>query len=90
MQFTELVNFIWDLWCQYGTDEYEFNYFGENGWEKIKLTKEEIQGRYKISIRGNDKNTNPQERMQKAQQARQLELQWLLLRAAPGARTTCI
>jgi len=68
MQFTELVNFIWDLWCQYGSDDYEFNYFGENGWEKIKLTKEEIQGRYKISIRGNDKNTNPQERMQKAQQ----------------------
>lgn len=67
-QFTELFNQIWDLWCQYGSDEYEFNYFGEQGWEKIKLSKEEIQGRYKIVVRGNDKNTNAQIRLQKAQQ----------------------
>ena len=67
-QFTELFNFIWDLWCQYGKDEYEFNYFGANGWEKIKLTKEEVQGRYKIVVRGNDRNTNPQTRLQKANQ----------------------
>jgi hypothetical protein len=67
-QFTELVNMVWDLWCQYGSDDYEFNYFGQNGWEQIKLTKEEIQGHYKITIRGNDRNTNPQSRLQKAEQ----------------------
>lgn len=67
-QFTELVNMVWDLWCQYGSDEYEFNYFGQNGWEKIKLTKEEIQGHYKLTIRGNDRNTNPTVRIQKAEQ----------------------
>lgn len=65
--FSELFNFIWDLWCQYGNDEYEFGYFGKQGWEKIKLTREEIQGHYKITVRGNDQNTNPQVRLQKAQ-----------------------
>lgn len=67
-QFTELFNFIWDLWCQYGKDEYEFNYFGKDGWEQIKLSKEEIQGRYKVTVRGNDRNTNPDVRLQKANQ----------------------
>ena len=67
-QFTELFDFIWDLWCQYGSDEYEFNYFGQNGWEKIKITKEEAQGKYRVVVRGNDRNTNPQVRMQKAEQ----------------------
>lgn len=67
-QFTELFNFVWDLWCQYGPDEYEFNYFGQDGYEPIKMTKEEIQGKYKIVVRGNDKNTNPQVRLQKASQ----------------------
>ena len=62
----ELVNWIWDLWCQYGNDEEEFAYFGKDGWEKIRLSREEVKGRYKITIRGNDKNTNPQVRMQKA------------------------
>jgi len=66
-QFEELFNWIWDLWCQYGDDEYEFAYFGKDGWERIKLTKEEIQGKYKITVRGNDQNTNPQIRLQKAQ-----------------------
>jgi len=65
--FEELFNWIWDLWCQYGSDDYEFAYFGKEGWEKIRLTKEETQGRYKISVRGNDQNTNPQIRQQKAQ-----------------------
>lgn len=65
--FTDLFNFIWDLWCQYGSDEYEFAYFGKQGWEKIKLNREEVQGHYKITVRGNDQNTNPQVRMQKAQ-----------------------
>lgn len=66
-QFEDLFNWIWDLWCQYGDDEYEFLYFGKEGWERIKLTKEEVQGRYKITVRGNDQNTNPQVRIQKAQ-----------------------
>lgn len=66
--FGELFEFIWALWCQYGQDNYEFAYFGQNGWEKIKLNKEEIQGKYKISIRGNDQNVNPQVKLQKANQ----------------------
>jgi len=66
-QFEELFNWIWNLWCQYGDDEYEFAYFGREGWEKIKLSREEVQGKYKITVRGNDQNTNPQLRIQKAQ-----------------------
>lgn len=64
--FSELFSFVWDLWCQYGNDEEEFMYFGENGWEKIRLTREEVQGKYKIVIRGNDQNFNPQQRQTKA------------------------
>lgn len=67
-QFSELFSFIWDLWCQYGPEDYEFKYFGDNGYENIRLTKEEIQGQYTITVRGNDKNTNPQVRLQKASQ----------------------
>lgn len=64
--FSELFSMMWDLWCQYGPDEYEFEYF-QNQWEKLKLTREEIQGKYRIMVRGNDQNTNPQTRLQKAQ-----------------------
>jgi len=67
LNFEQLFNWIWELWCQYGDDQYEFAYFGQNGWEKIRLTKEETQGKYKITVRGNDQNTNPQVRVQKAQ-----------------------
>ena len=67
MAFEELFNWIWELWCQYGDDNYEFMYFGKNGYEPIKLTKEEAQGHYKVTVRGNDQNTNSQVRMQKAQ-----------------------
>lgn len=66
--YSDLFNWIWDLWCQYGKDEYEFAYFGPQGYEPIKLSREEIQGHYKITVRGNDQNTNPQARLQKAQQ----------------------
>jgi len=72
--FEELFNWIWDLWCQYGDDQYEFNYFGRNGEERIRLTKEETQGKYKISVRGNDQNTNPQVRLQKTQMVLQMNL----------------
>jgi len=65
--FEELFNWIWELWCQYGDDSYEFAYFGKNGYENIKMTKEELQGHYKITVRGNDQNTNAQIRLQKAQ-----------------------
>lgn len=65
--FSDLFAWIWELWCQYGKDEYEFSYFGKEGLEKIKLSREEIQGKYKIVVRGNDQNTNPQIRIQKAQ-----------------------
>lgn len=66
-QVEELFNWVWDLWCQYGDDETEFAYFGKDGWEKIRLNREEVQGKYKITVRGNDQNTNPQVRLQKAQ-----------------------
>jgi len=68
--FEDLFNWCWELWCQYGDDEYEFKYFGRDTGgqgEDIKLTKEEAQGKYKITVRGNDQNTNPQLRVQKAQ-----------------------
>jgi hypothetical protein len=66
-QIEELFNWYWDLWCQYGNDEEEFSYFGKDGWEKIRLNREEVKGKYKITVRGNDQNTNPQIRLQKAQ-----------------------
>jgi hypothetical protein len=71
--FEELFNWIWELWCQYGDEKYEFAYFGQNGYEPIKLTKEEVQGKYKITVRGNDQNTNPQIRLQKAQIIMQIQ-----------------
>jgi len=73
MSFEELFNWIWELWCQYGDDQYEFSYFGRNGYEPIKLTKEETQGKYKITVRGNDQNTNPQLRLQKTQMVLQMQ-----------------
>lgn len=66
--FSELFNMVWDLWCQYGSDQEEFSYFGENGWEQIRLSREEVQGKYKLSLRGNDQNFNPQVRADKANQ----------------------
>ena len=68
-QFAEVLNWIYALWCQYGDDQYEFMYFGQGmqQGERIKLTKEELQGKYNIVVRGNDQNTNPQARLQKAQ-----------------------
>ena len=66
-QFEELFNMIYELWNMYGNDEETFVYFGQDGQETIKLTKEEIQGKYKITVRGNDQNTNPNIRIQKAQ-----------------------
>lgn len=69
-QFAKLFNWVWDLWSQYGDDEYEFMYFGGDNskGETIKLSREETQAKYKITVRGNDQNTNPQIKMQKAQQ----------------------
>jgi len=71
--FEELFTWIWDLWCQYGDDSYEFAYFGKEGWEPIRLTKEEVQGHYKVTVRGNDQNTNSQVRLQKAQMIIQMQ-----------------
>lgn len=65
-QFTKVFKWVYDLWCQYGDDSVEFTYFGENGYEPIKLTREEVQGKYKITVRGNDQNTNPAVKQQKA------------------------
>jgi hypothetical protein len=65
--FADLINWIWELDCQYGDEEKVFSYLGQQGYENIKLTREEIQGKYKIIVRGNDQNTNPQNKLQKAQ-----------------------
>lgn len=67
--FNDFVQKVFALWCKYGDDEYEFQYFGPNSqgqFETIKLTKEELQG-HVITIRGNDSNTNPQIRLQRAE-----------------------
>jgi hypothetical protein len=66
--FTELFNMILELWSMYGPEEYEFTYFGSEGPESVKLNREEIQNKYKIVVRGNDSNSNPNVRLQKAQQ----------------------
>lgn len=65
-QFEELFNWIYELWCQFGDDQYEFNYFGPNKLERIKIDREAIQGKYTIKVRANDNNSNPQINQQKA------------------------
>ena len=67
--FGELFAMILELWSQFGPDSYEFNYFGDtaNG-ERIKLTKEEVQNKFNIVVRGNDQAINPNVKIQKAQQ----------------------
>lgn len=67
--FGELFSMVLELWSQFGPDEYEFMYFGETQQgETIKLTKEEIQNKYTVSVRGNDQTLNPATRIEKAQQ----------------------
>jgi hypothetical protein len=66
--FSELFTWIWELWNQYGANEYQFTYYSPAGAEPVHITREEIQGKWRIVVRGNDQNTNPQVRMQKAQQ----------------------
>jgi hypothetical protein len=67
--FSRLFNMVLELWSMYGPDEYQFNYFGRDGqMESVKLSKEEIQNKYTITVRGNDTNANPNVRIQKAQQ----------------------
>lgn len=78
--FTKLIQKIYELWCEYGEEEYEFKYFGEaSQGETIKLSREEIQGSYKIIIRGNDSNTNPQLKLQKASQILQASMNPMLI-----------
>lgn len=67
--FSELFQMIFADWCQYGPDDYEFQYFGPDAqgkFETIKIKKEMLQGHI-IQIRGNDANTNPSTRIEKAQ-----------------------
>ena len=67
--FSKLFQMIFELWSEFGPDNYEFNYFGQSATPtKIKLSKEELQGKYNIKVRGNDQNTNPQVQIQKANQ----------------------
>lgn len=66
--FNDFVQKVFALWCKNGDDQVEFQYFGPdaNGqFETIKLSKEELQG-HLITLRGNDANTNPDKRIQKA------------------------
>lgn len=70
--FSKLFQKVFGLWSQYGPDDYEFNYFGDKKPERVKLTKEEIQGKYFIKVRANDYNSNPQVRLQKAQMILQM------------------
>lgn len=70
--FEKVFNWVWDLWSQFGQDVYEFAYFGKEGWEKIRMTREETQGKWTITVRGNDQNTNPQVRLQKANMIMQM------------------
>jgi len=64
--FSELFQWYLDLWSQYGDETKEIAYFGSDGYETIKMNREEVQG-MRLVVRGNDKNTNPQTRMQTAQ-----------------------
>jgi hypothetical protein len=67
--FSDLFAMILELWSQFGPDEYEFVYFGDTAQgEPVKLTKEEIQNKYTIVVRGNDQTLNPNIRIEKAQQ----------------------
>lgn len=79
--FSELFSMVWDLWCQYGNDQEEFMYFGQNGWEKIRLSREEVQGKYKIIVRGNDQNFNPESRREKAMMIMQTSLNPIALQS---------
>jgi len=72
--FNDFVQKVFALWCKHGDDSVEFNYFGPdaNGqFETIKLTKEEIQGHI-ITLKGNDSNTNPELRIQRAVTIKQM------------------
>lgn len=67
--FGELFSMILELWSQFGPEEYEFLYFGDSAQgETVKLTKEEVQNKYTVTVRGNDQTINPQARIDKAQQ----------------------
>jgi len=69
-QFAKLFNWVFDLWAQYGDEEVTFRYLGQSTTkegELIHLSREALQAKYKITVRGNDQNTNPQVKMQKAQ-----------------------
>lgn len=66
-QFEELFQWIYYLWCQFGDDEYEFSYFGgQSKPETVRISREEIQGKYTIKVRANDNNSNPEVRQKKA------------------------
>lgn len=67
--FSELFGMVLELWSKFGPESYEFIYFGDTaGGETIKLTKEEVQNKYTITVRGNDQTLNPSTRIEKAQQ----------------------
>lgn len=67
--FSEIFEMIFELWARFGPDNYDFVYLGGSArGERLKITREEIQGKYTLKVRGNDQNTNPQVKVSKAQQ----------------------
>ncbi len=71
---TELFTQILELCQQYMPERVYALISGENGVEPIHLTRDEIQGKYTILVRGNDINSNPVLRAQKALARAQLLL----------------
>lgn len=63
---TELFTQILEFCQQYMPERIFALVSGENGIEPLHLTRDEIQGRYNIIVRGNDINSNPILRAQKS------------------------
>ena len=76
---SELFTQMLELCQQYMPERIYALVTGENGVEPLQLSRDEIQGKFHISCRGNDLNINPTSRAQKAMARAQLLLNPLLL-----------
>jgi hypothetical protein len=63
---TEVFTQILELCQQYMPEQIFTLIVGQDGVQPLRLTRDEIQGKYNIFCRGNDINSNPQLRAQKA------------------------
>jgi len=66
MSLTELFTQILELSQQYMPERVFALVTGDNGVEPLHLTRDEIQGKYHVVVRGNDMNSNPMLRAQKS------------------------